>query len=261
MLICRFGDGLTNCEVMLLDVSASRRVDALMNATWSFPVHSLLISELFWPTGEKEKAFLPHPVVKRGLDEYAEAYGVVKTDRRLEFKERAGSVKLALEFDGGVKKEFDVTPVQASVILLFDDDGNKEVGIEVVQEKLGSGVLEKIGATKYRVVETIDEDDDEDGDVPMGDPVVVSTGGEKAPTAQLDENQFKMASNFATGFLKNLGVGETGATAARIHENISGPPLSGMFTLTVDDTQGILERMVVEETLDFSSGVYSIAKS
>jgi hypothetical protein len=65
VLIGSSGDGLANCEDLLVDVPASRNVDASMNATRSFPVHSFIISELFWPPDEKLTAFLPHPAVKR----------------------------------------------------------------------------------------------------------------------------------------------------------------------------------------------------
>jgi hypothetical protein len=247
---------------MLKDVTASRRVDALIQATRVQPVHALMISELFWPECEEEKAFILHPVLAGRLDDYAEGYGVVKSDRRLVFKERVGTVKLSLEFDGGVEKEFVCSPVQASVILMFDDGVNKELGIETVKLKLGlskeeaeqelgfwdrSGVLEKNGV-KYRVVETLE--DDEDGDVAMGETVVVATSGETSETTQLTAQQIMVVGNFAIGAIRNSRepVGAKG-----VFEMIRGP-LSGMMKVELGDVEGVLEGMVEDGRVEVNVG-------
>jgi hypothetical protein len=255
---------------MLLDVSASRRVDLLIQAAKVQPVHALMISELFWPDSEEEKEFVPHPVLKGRLDVYAESYMAVKSDRRLVFKERIGTVNLSLELDGGVVKEFACSPVQASIILMFDEGANKELGVDLVmlkrklsreesEQELGfwvrSGVLEKNGA-KYRVVETLE--DDEDADVAMGESVVVSTGGETAASTQLTAQQIMMVGNFAIGAIKN-SIGGEPANAKWVFDKIK-VVLGGMMKLGLEDVGGVLEGLVGEERLEVSGGVYSIKK-
>jgi hypothetical protein len=43
-----------------------------------------------------------HPRVQRRLDAFAEAYGVLKNPRKVDFKPQLGTVTLELEFDNGV---------------------------------------------------------------------------------------------------------------------------------------------------------------
>jgi anaphase-promoting complex subunit 2 len=122
LLKLRFGEtSLQYCEVMLKDVSDSRRTNNLVHeqTTLETRVDAMVVSEVFWPTLKNEKFKLPEPV-SRALNSYSEGFTNLKANRTLEWKEKLGLVELTLDL-ADREIELNVTPAQATVILAFQD--------------------------------------------------------------------------------------------------------------------------------------------
>ncbi len=96
---CRFGESaLHQCEVMLKDISDSKRINSLLhsledddadNGTGSkelrnlpYPVNAVIISVQFWPQLREENLQLPEEVAK-SLEVYTKAFEAMKGNRTL----------------------------------------------------------------------------------------------------------------------------------------------------------------------------------
>lgn len=114
------------------------------------PVHSMILSRLFWPTFrddyEHEPLKVP-PEVEQTMSVYGKAFSNSKAGRSLVFMPQLGSVDLELEMDDGRVLEFNnITPLQATLINLFQEQERwslqelsekTEVDEETLRRKIG----------------------------------------------------------------------------------------------------------------------------
>ena len=126
LLKLRFGESLLHsCEVMLKDISDSKRINAHIQTDTDFrdekrfEMSALIVSSQFWPTFKKETMELP-PEVKEVFDKYTKSYESYKGNRTLHWTPLNGKVILDIEIDGKIT-EYQVTPTQATIIIHFQN--------------------------------------------------------------------------------------------------------------------------------------------
>ncbi|ELR20860.1 anaphasepromoting complex subunit 2 isoform 2, putative [Acanthamoeba castellanii str. Neff] len=123
LLKLRFGETrLHECEIMLQDMSESRRLNTNINKTIQAKA----------PTGI---AFVPSIPSPGSMESYEKEYQAVKASRKLCWRPALGTVEVELEGPHGAQS-FSVSPLQAAIIYLFQD---QEIWpIEELAEKLGT---------------------------------------------------------------------------------------------------------------------------
>ncbi len=126
LLKLRFGEApLHQCEVMLKDISDSKRINTLLHNEdettalkfKDWPVNSIILSAQFWPQFKQENLELPDEVEK-GLEAYTKAFEAIKGNRTLVWKHHLGMADLDLEI-GDKKVSLSVSPIHAAIIYQF----------------------------------------------------------------------------------------------------------------------------------------------
>jgi anaphase-promoting complex subunit 2 len=126
MMKLKFGeDDLIDCQVMLKDISNSRRINHAVHEVISDNLQNLsalVISRHYWPSPSgltNSRSFLPHSL-ESILEEYAAAYHKLRPSQRLEWRRDAGVVDITVEAGDGQTCDFQVSPVQVAVLSLFE---------------------------------------------------------------------------------------------------------------------------------------------
>ncbi|KAF8349626.1 hypothetical protein F5887DRAFT_1059783 [Amanita rubescens] len=118
ILRIRFGEAaLQVCEVMLKDMSDSKRIDTHVQSQNSSVVHPTVISRQFWPTLKTGDLVMPGQFQEL-QDEYARQFQKFKPDKRLRWLPPLGTMQLELHL-GDRTIEATVPPLEAAFIELF----------------------------------------------------------------------------------------------------------------------------------------------
>lgn len=119
ILKAKFGEAnLQPCDIMLKDLSDSKRVDtAVHELIPQAPIHPVIISHLFWPS-LASSTFRFSPQLMELLKTFEQTYTTQKVDRRLRWLPHLGSVEIDVELEDRTLS-LEVTTLQASVIELF----------------------------------------------------------------------------------------------------------------------------------------------
>jgi anaphase-promoting complex subunit 2 len=158
LLKVRFGDSnLFACEAMIKDISESKRINANIleqltrqaaaaatiggansdsetdatagQATLAdklpFDISQqtlkcIILSEQFWPKLKEEKIEMPAEI-RRIQEKFTASYEAFKGNRTLIWKNNIGQVSIELDMGHGRRQEMTVTPVQAAVIMKFQE--------------------------------------------------------------------------------------------------------------------------------------------
>jgi anaphase-promoting complex subunit 2 len=185
LLKSRFGKNeFTTLDVMIKDISDSEGINTMLKSTTETTLfHSSIISHNYWSTildnlGENNEFEVP-PQIKKAFENFEHKFSEYKRGRLLKLVPSLGSVKLNLTFKNNVTKSFEVSPVKASVISLFDDEEN-ELSIDTISEKLKmssyvvtqvlqfwvkEGVLSELTKTLYIVNDELDCENETTNDV------------------------------------------------------------------------------------------------
>ena len=119
---------------MLKDISESKRINSNIleqlrqkstERIGTFEVNSttlktLILSEQFWPKLKDEKIEMP-PELAKIQESFMSSYETFKGNRTLIWKNNLGLVSIEIEMDDKQTLEFNVTPVQAAVIIKFQE--------------------------------------------------------------------------------------------------------------------------------------------
>lgn len=127
LLKLRFGESqLHFCEVMLKDVSDSKRINALIQQdknfeglSDNFTSNAMILSAQFWPPFKDESLELPEEI-KQHFDAYTKAYEALKGNRTLSWKPHLGNVNIEIEI-GDKKLDLTVSPFNATLIMYFQN--------------------------------------------------------------------------------------------------------------------------------------------
>lgn len=137
----RFGErNMGKCDVMLGDVTESRRIDAEVHQRrrksrvavegiegMVSRLHPLVVSRQFWPeittkpaptptAGTGVGEFTLPPLFKHAQDEYSKTYSQAKAMRKLHWLNHLGTVELDVELDSGESVSVECSLIQASTL-------------------------------------------------------------------------------------------------------------------------------------------------
>lgn len=126
LLKLRFGESqLHFCEVMLKDISDSKRINALIHQDKDieelnkiFTSNAMILSAQFWPPFKDESLELPE-VIKSHLEAYTKSFEALKGNRTLSWKPHLGNVNIEIEI-GEKKLDLTVSPFNATLIMHFE---------------------------------------------------------------------------------------------------------------------------------------------
>ncbi|KIJ17647.1 hypothetical protein PAXINDRAFT_72256 [Paxillus involutus ATCC 200175] len=120
ILKIRFGESaLQVCEVMLRDMTDSRRIDQHVQSQHATIMHPTIISRHFWPALETSGIVMPGQF-KELQHQYAQGFSHFKPDKVLRWLPHLGRVHLELELEDR-KVDADVPPLEAAFIELFSE--------------------------------------------------------------------------------------------------------------------------------------------
>lgn len=144
LLKVRFGDSaLQACEVMLRDISDSRRVDAVVRNDQGFnkppsrlntkrtpradipELHTKILSRFFWPEIQEQEFKVPAEIQSM-QEQYSTGFESLKQSRKLTWHNALGQVTVDLELEDRTFSE-EVTTWQATVIYAFQEESLEPV--------------------------------------------------------------------------------------------------------------------------------------
>jgi anaphase-promoting complex subunit 2 len=142
----RFGDSaLQACEVMLRDVTDSKKVDSIIrqdqglqgqnsqpgtaialstDSSADQPLHAKILSRLFWPSLPSQSYRIPQPI-REQQSRYERGFMALKQSRKLTWLDSLGHVEVELDLTDRVFRD-EVLPWQAAVIYAFQDEASSE---------------------------------------------------------------------------------------------------------------------------------------
>ncbi|KAF9783259.1 ubiquitin-protein ligase [Thelephora terrestris] len=144
ILKVRFGEAqLQVCEVMLKDMTDSKRIDQHIQTQNECVLHSTIISRHFWPPLQGNKLIMPTQF-KEVQDQYANGFAEFKPDKKLHWLPQLGTITLEVELQDRTI-EAEVTPLEAAVIGLFGEKDRWTT--EALTSSVG-GTIEESAMTK-----------------------------------------------------------------------------------------------------------------
>jgi anaphase-promoting complex subunit 2 len=187
LLKVRFGDSaLQACEVMLKDISDSRRLDHTVRNDQIFSsyrkqtgvgrLHSKILSRFFWPEFQEQEFKIPD-TVQQLQERYATCFEKLKDTRKLKWRNALGQVTVELELENHTFKD-EVTTWQATVIYAFQSDSDEPAlkSIPELAEELemtpalvrsaclfwvSKRILTEVQRDTFRVLEVLPTEDEE----------------------------------------------------------------------------------------------------
>ncbi|CAE6344053.1 unnamed protein product [Rhizoctonia solani] len=220
ILKLRFGEAaLQLCDVMLRDVTDSRRVDKHLAGRLETPLHTTIISHLFWPNLQSTSFKMPGQFQKM-QEAFENEYNEHKAGKKLRWMNNLGTVALDVELEDRVVNA-DATPLEAAVVELFSEQNIW--GIDDLSGKLGindsapiraalmfwtsNGVLKPLEDSKYELLERLEAEES----VARRPILNLQTSAEatSGPTVEdmaQQAAQMEIFWNFTKGILTNLGA-------------------------------------------------------
>ncbi|TDL22152.1 ubiquitin-protein ligase [Rickenella mellea] len=136
ILKLRFGDAaLQVCEVMLRDMTDSRRIDQHVQSQKASNLHPTIISKHFWPALQASTLNMPGQF-KTIQQTYAKEFTTFKPDKRLRWLPHLGTVELSIELQDRTV-EVEVSPLDAAIIELFGSGGKTAWNSQEIIAELG----------------------------------------------------------------------------------------------------------------------------
>ncbi|KAF4576914.1 Anaphase-promoting complex subunit 2 [Pleurotus pulmonarius] len=267
ILKIRFGEAaLQVCEVMLKDMTDSKRIDQHIQSQQASVIHPAIISKHFWPALESSEIVMPGQL-KELQDQYMAEFTKFKPDKKLRWLTHLGTVNVELELEDRVIEAL-VSPLEAAVIELFSEqsewtlDGiSKRLGLpqpnilsKAISTWLDLGVLAPAGEGVYRVLEVSADQGAEAKDhvsrpattVEVEMPPVVSVQQQQA-------EQMRVYWKFIEGMLTNLGA----LPLDRIQTMLKFAP---GYDRTITQLAGFMEAARREDLVTVRDGMWKLNK-
>ncbi|KAH7105576.1 hypothetical protein BKA62DRAFT_690199 [Auriculariales sp. MPI-PUGE-AT-0066] len=260
ILKLRFGEtALHVCEIMLKDMTDSKRIDQRIHQEHESTLHASIVSKHFWPPLNASNIKMPKDL-QNILTAYEKHYTVQKSDKRLLWIPQIGTVTLHLELKDR-DLEVKVNPLEAAIIELF---GEKEIWtLNELAEALGTeGAVARKALTRWLDLRVVNEDKPHtyrlleereevaDGvasrDVEMGPAASVSTQQQQA-------EQVRVFWRFIQGMLTNVGAMPLG----RIQGMLKFAP---GYDRTLDQLRVFMDSARREGLVDVKDGVWKLVK-
>ncbi|KAF8625915.1 hypothetical protein AX17_006641 [Amanita inopinata Kibby_2008] len=217
ILKIRFGEtALQVCEVMLKDMSDSKRTDTHVQTQKQSVVHPTIISRQFWPTLKTGDLIMPGQF-QTLQEEYAHEFTVFKPDKKLRWLPQLGTVHLELELEDR-RVDVNVPPLEAAFIELFSQKPvwsmdqlieavgsiDRSAALKALITWVDLGVLKEDVEDTFRLLEVAEE--------PSAEPRerrAVPVTPEVPPVASAQQQQaerMRVYWKFIEGMLTNLGA-------------------------------------------------------
>lgn len=275
LLKLRFGESLLhNCEVMLKDISDSKRINAHILESGSFAkdstkedpsVSALIVSSQFWPAFKKETMEFPEEI-NNVFERYKKSFEEYKGgNRTLFWTPLNGKVTIEIEINDK-KTEMTVTPAQATILMHFQSQ--KEWHLDKLSSviQMPSTVLKRrIGFWQIQgIIRETKENfyvlcDDETGDSSNSHANVMMDEGEEVMVSSNDqrEEELQVFWNYIVGMLTNLD----NMALERIHQMLKlfASQAPG-FEFSIEELKAFLQKKVREHKLNYIHGVYQLPK-
>lgn len=140
LLKLRFGESLLRkCEVMLKDITDSKRINAHIHGDklravtageqqeTPFNVATLILSSEFWPTFKNDALELPDDI-QEVFKKFTAAYQLYKGNRTLVYRPFIGRVEIEVEI-GNRTMNMTVSPVHAVIIYSFQEQSKLNLSL------------------------------------------------------------------------------------------------------------------------------------
>uniref|UniRef100_A0A1B0D9E0 Anaphase-promoting complex subunit 2 n=1 Tax=Phlebotomus papatasi TaxID=29031 RepID=A0A1B0D9E0_PHLPP len=277
LLKLRFGESvLHSCEVMLKDISDSKRINAHIQSdsnysdTKAFEFSSLILSAQFWPGFKKEDLELPEAIQSQ-FENYRKSYEAYKGNRTLHWRPVSGKVMLEVEHMGKCV-EYSVTPTQATIIYHFQEKSEwnlndlssiMKIPPSVLRRKItywqSHGLIKETKTGSFILVEDTSDSDMEEMQTEPQDICDDDEESENVVASASDqrEEELQVFWSYIVGMLTNLDS----LPIERIHQMLK------MFAsnekgveFSLDELKDFLQTKVREHQLIFASGVYHLPK-
>ncbi|XP_063702469.1 anaphase-promoting complex subunit 2 [Culicoides brevitarsis] len=273
LLKLRFGEALLHsCEVMLKDITDSKRINAHIQSDQNFTnanefdISALILSSQFWPAFKKDTMELPE-AIKNQFDRYTKQYEGYKGNRTLCWNPLNGKVNIEIEH-AGKTLEMTVTPPQATIILHF------ETQREWTLEKLSSTMNVPQSILRKRIVFWQSQGlirETRDGVFVLVEGDTVAESNQAHDICEDDEAESAMASasdqreeelqvfwSYIVGMLTNLDS----LPLERIHQMLKMFASQGPgFEFSQEELKNFLQRKVREHKLVYAGAVYQLPKT
>lgn len=139
LLKYRFGENeFTALDIMIKDIRESKLTNDQITATKKLTFNASVLSHLYWPNLPEEISNgnclrIPSEMQAK-FNEFKGEYSQIRKGRYVKLLPELGSVRLELT-SNHKRKEYEVTPIQASIIALFNDRAG-ELSLDEISDKL-----------------------------------------------------------------------------------------------------------------------------
>ncbi|EDW92444.1 anaphase-promoting complex subunit 2 [Drosophila yakuba] len=274
LLKIRFGESLLHsCEVMLKDVTDSKRINAHIHSDGNrtenqlFEISSLIVSAQFWPSFNKESLQLPEEI-ENEFKKYTKAYEAYKGNRTLNWRTVTGRVNIEIEI-GDRTMEMVVSPILAVIIYHFqtknewtieDLSSITKVPPSALRRRLSfwqnHGLISETTPGVFTLLEKESEKSQFE-DMSLAEADEEDLESAMASASDQREEELQVFWSYIVGMLTNLDS----MPIDRIHQMLKlFASHSGGVEFTQEELKHFLQRKVREHKLIFSGGVYQLAK-
>ncbi|XP_043948396.1 anaphase-promoting complex subunit 2 [Drosophila biarmipes] len=274
LLKIRFGESLLHsCEVMLKDVTDSKRINAHIHSDGNrtenqlFDISSLIVSAQFWPSFNKESLQLPEEI-ENEFKKYTKAYEAYKGNRTLNWRTVTGRVNIEIEI-GDRTMEMVVSPTLAVIIYHFQNKNEwtiedlssiTKVPPSALRRRLSfwqnHGLISETTPGVFTLLEKESEKSQFE-DMSLAEADEEDLESAMASASDQREEELQVFWSYIVGMLTNLDS----MPIDRIHQMLKlFASHSGGVEFTQDELKHFLQRKVREHKLIFSGGVYQLAK-
>ncbi|ESK86927.1 anaphase-promoting complex subunit 2 [Moniliophthora roreri MCA 2997] len=217
ILKIRFGEtALQVCEVMLKDMTDSKRIDGHVQSQKASTVHPTIISKHFWPLLETSDIIMPGQF-QALQEQYAKEFATFKPDKKLRWLPHLGTVHLELQLEDRTV-EADVPPLEAAFIELFSEKSvwkideliagvgsvDRMAAVKALLTWVDMGVLKEDGEDTFRLLE-VAEEPSPGRETSRAVPTAIDLPPVSSVQQQQAE-QMKVHWKFIEGMLTNLGT-------------------------------------------------------
>ncbi|KAG1780495.1 hypothetical protein EV702DRAFT_1193970 [Suillus placidus] len=265
ILKIRFGEAaLQVCEVMLRDMTDSRRIDQHVQSQKVSSMHPTIISRHFWPALESSDMVMPGQF-QILQEQYAQEFSIFKPDKVLRWLPHLGRVHLQLELEDRTL-EADVPPLEAAFIELFSEKDvwtvdelvlrsgsiNRNAAVKALATWVDMHVLKEDSEGVFRLLSVAE------GPTPGSRPQAPkpAEAGELPPVMSVQQQQaeqMKMYWKFIEGMLTNLGS----LPLDRIQSMLKFAP---GYDRTVEQLGSFMEAARREGLVNIKDGMWRLGK-
>ncbi|KAG1742334.1 uncharacterized protein EDB91DRAFT_1128723 [Suillus paluster] len=265
ILKIRFGEAaLQVCEVMLRDMTDSRRIDQHVQSQKASSMHPTIISRHFWPALESSDMVMPGQF-QILQEQYAKEFSVFKPDKVLRWLPHLGRVHLQLELEDRTL-DADVPPLEAAFIELFSEKDiwtvdelilgvgsvNRNAAVKALATWVDMHVLKEDSEGMFRLLSVAE------GPTPGSRPQAPkpAEAGELPPVMSVQQQQaeqMKMYWKFIEGMLTNLGS----LPLDRIQSMLKFAP---GYDRTVEQLASFMEAARREGLVNVKDGMWRLGK-